>query len=469
MPSSHASSALSALEALQPIHFIGIAGSGMHPLAAFCSELGIKVTGSDLSNSFQEFFQRQSIRTTNDHNTVELVSEASTVIYSSAIHSSNPEYRYAQTSGKTILHRSDLLALISENYRLITVSGTHGKSTTSALISYLLSALETSPSYILGAPFRHGNGELRAYNVGIGPWLVIESDESDGSFLKYRPEVAVITSIDLDHLDYYKNQQAIVDAFANHASMVEAGGQIVLFWDNENVRMLQPTAGTSKYGEHPDCDFRIVDYMQMGLMLKYKFQHKDTIFNIQLPLIGFHNALNATAALAVIKHLQIDMFAAISSLKAFGGISRRLERIYSDNNISVYDDYAHNPVKISSCLKGLRMAFPQSHIIAVFQPHRYTRTLSLFDDFSNSFHHANTVIVCPLYAAGEPDDPRYSTGILTNAISSSSGVACFGASSLTDANNLVQSYIPQHGKHCVVVTIGAGDVWKVTRGLYRLE
>jgi UDP-N-acetylmuramate--alanine ligase len=462
-----------ALKSLEPIHFIGIGGSGMSPLAMFVASLGIKVTGSDKSQLDDDRFENLKIDLLVGHEDLKLSSDANTVILSSAIKSDNPELIQTVEKNKNILHRSELLSLIAKHFKLITVAGIHGKSTTSALISFLLERLRQSPSFIIGAEILSKDSRPAAFQVGSGPLLVIEADESDGSFLNYTPFISVVTNIDQDHMDYYKDMISMEDAFAKHISSIAQDGKSIVFWDHPRVRSVSQSNDVIPrltYGSFIGSEIRLIGFSQVGFNASVQtiFEHK--LINFSLPLIGKHNAFNALAALSVCHALELNVLTASKELTNFQGVSRRLFCHYARNGNFIYDDYAHNPVKISSCLEGLHQAFPDHQILVVFQPHRYSRTEALFDDFSKSFSNADLVIVTSVYAAGETPRVGLDGDELASSISIKSNVPTIFCRSLNEASLMLQSkcrlcteHNTDRGAKFVAITIGAGDVWTVAR------
>ncbi|MCX6123562.1 MAG: Mur ligase family protein, partial [Proteobacteria bacterium] len=302
------------------------------------------------------------------------------------------------------MHRSEVLALVSAQFKTIAVSGTHGKSTTSALIAHLLLGLGLDPSFILGANLKAHNQQGSPYQLGEGEYLVVEADESDGSFQRYYPWLAVVTNIDQDHLDFYKSMRAMEDAYLRLLQNINSEGTAVLFWDHARVRELTEKTFTSRklsYGSFIGAEVRMIKFNQQGSSFLISIVVEHEVVDLVVPLIGRHNAYNVVGSLAVLRALGLPLAESRNILANFPGVSRRMDLYFSSHSRTIYDDFAHNPVKISSCLKGVREAFPASHITAVFQAHRYTRLQHMYTEMMSAFSSADTVIVVPVYAAGE--------------------------------------------------------------------
>lgn len=469
MPSHTQHPVMALLAPLEPFYFLGIGGSGMAPLAHFVHAAGGLVRGFDQSESTKSNHELAGIEVCTDSAALETLTGVKTIVRSSAIKDDHPWLIEAQKRGLKVFHRSELLALISQPFKLITVSGTHGKSTTSAMIAYILTALGQNPSYILGAPLlsETDRGQAAgASKLGSGNLLVIESDESDGSFLNYRPEIAVVTNIDADHMEHYGSLENMTETFKSHLDRLTEDGVAVLFWDHDRVRQIGtelPLERRCAYGSFLGCDVRMTHFSQNGMFAEFKVVVDKTQVAVSLPQVGRHNAVNALAALAVVHTLLLRVDIAAHALSGFPGVARRLTMYHQSPNKIIYDDYAHNPVKIASCLDGLRAAFPKSKIIAVFQPHRYTRLEHLYREFTKSFNSIDQVVVVPVYAAGEKPLPGVTTAQIATDIQTASHVSAQAAGSLKEAEELLQ-YIKLE-QHTIIVTIGAGDVWTVAQNL----
>ena len=445
------------LKDLEPIHFMGVCGSGMTPLAEFTLELGIALTGSDLS----ETSWLDSAIYTLQGSAAESVAikSAKTVVYSSAVPNDHPSLATARQLGKNMLHRSDLLSIYSRAYRTIAISGTHGKTTTSALVAHILWSLGCDPSWIIGANFSDGRS---ASHLGSADILIIEADESDGSFTKYESLVSIVNNIEPDHLDFYLTIGNLHQAFAKFLQSTSSHGSVVYNADDPAANAVAIGCGRKavSFGCSKDAATRMLDATISGLSTTVEFSSRGKNIRFKLPLPGKHNVLNALAAITACGALGLDPDACAKTLCNFPGVARRMQAYSNVAGALIFDDYAHNPGKIKSCLQGLNSAFPERQLIAVFQPHRYSRVSSLYQEFMSAFCSSRAkVIVLPVYAAGENPVAGYGPELLASDIAKISGVETFAAHSLKDAADLVKSIMDP--KIDLLVTIGAGDVWRV--------
>ncbi len=393
---------------LKKIHFIGIGGIGMSAIAEMLDDLGVKVQGSDAKeNSNTIRIRRKGIPVFIGHSSDHLTG-VDAVVISSAIHENNPELREARRLGLPVGHRSEMLAEILHYKQSICVSGTHGKTTTSSLIASVLMQARLKPSFVIGGIL---NSQASNARLGRGKYVVVEADESDGSFLKLPTTISVITNIDPEHMDFYQTYDHMKKAYELFIRNTAFYGFSVLCVDHPVVRELADTIKERKiitYGLDKKADVH-ADHIryEQGRLTFDVFVRKGNKFkkikDISLSLIGRHNVQNALAAIAVGTQLGIKEEVIKKALERFEGIQRRLTERGNVHNIHIYDDYAHHPVEIKATLSAVREASPDSKIIAVFQPHRYTRLRDLWNDFLHSFSEANHVIVCEVYGAG--DDP----------------------------------------------------------------
>jgi UDP-N-acetylmuramate--alanine ligase len=447
------------LLALSPIHFLGIGGSGMAPLAELSASWGAKISGSDLvppSWLHSKLFFKQG-----ESGEESAIRTANTVVFSSAISKDNVALTLSQKLGKTLMHRSDLLALFSNNSRTVAVAGTHGKTTTSALVSHVLSQLDQNPSWIIGAAFADGGA---AFGRGDSDLLVIEADESDGSFVKYQPYISVVNNIAPDHMDFYLNEENLRATFGKFVAQTKPEGSIVFNADDTTAALLASQSGRKHFGfgMGPSADVRLLHARSSGLSTTGEVALEGKSFAFRLPLPGLHNAFNAVAAITTCYAMGLDHQSCAAALNNFPGVSRRLQRYKTKTGALIFDDYAHNPGKIGSCLSGLSAAFPDKRILAVFQPHRFSRISSLYDQFVTSFRAPRVrVVVLPVYASGEPHSPGFPPDRIARDIALGSGVETFPANSLKAAGDLVKLLMDPDLD--VLVTIGAGDVWRVAK------
>ena len=394
-------------EKLGPIHFIGIGGIGMSGIAEVMANLGYTVQGSDANdNANVRRLSENGIRTFVGHR-AENVENAALVVVSTAIRRDNPELVEARERSLPVVRRAEMLAELMRFKSCVAVAGTHGKTTTTSLVATLLDAGNLDPTVING-------GIINAYGtnarMGAGDWMVVEADESDGTFLKLPADVAIVTNIDPEHLDHFGSFDAIKDAFRRFIDNIPFYGFAVMCIDHPIVQDLVGHIEDRRiitYGENPQADVRLLDIDLKGGQSRFRVMIRDRrpgfrleMQDLVLPMPGRHNALNATAALAVAHELGVSEDAIRKALSGFGGVKRRFTRTGEWNGAAIFDDYGHHPVEIAAVLRAARSS-TDGKVIAVVQPHRYTRLQSLFEDFCTCFNDADTVIVAPVYAAGE--------------------------------------------------------------------
>jgi UDP-N-acetylmuramate--alanine ligase len=394
-------------EKLGPIHFIGIGGIGMSGIAEVMANLGYTVQGSDANdNANVRRLSEKGIRTFVGHR-AENVENAALVVVSTAIRRDNPELVEARERRLPVVRRAEMLAELMRFKSCVAVAGTHGKTTTTSLVATLLDAGNLDPTVING-------GIINAYGtnarMGAGDWMVVEADESDGTFLKLPADVAIVTNIDPEHLDHFGSFDAIKDAFRRFIDNIPFYGFAVMCIDHPIVQDLVGHIEDRRiitYGENPQADVRLLDIDLKGGQSRFRVMIRDRrpgfrleMQDLVLPMPGKHNALNATAALAVAHELGVSEDAIRKALSGFGGVKRRFTRTGEWNGATIFDDYGHHPVEIAAVLRAAR-ASTEGNVVAVVQPHRYTRLQSLFEDFCTCFNDADTVIVAPVYAAGE--------------------------------------------------------------------
>jgi UDP-N-acetylmuramate--alanine ligase len=389
------------------IHFVGIGGIGMSGIAEIMHNLGYRVQGSDVAeNANVRRLRALGVPVALGHDPVNL-GDAVVVVYSSAVKAGNVEFEVARARKLPLVRRAEMLAEIMRLKSCIAVAGTNGKTTTTTLIAALLDAGGLDPTVVNG-------GIINAYGtnarLGAGDWVVVEADESDGTFLRLPATVAVVTNIDPDHLDYYGSFERMREAFQRFVENVPFYGFAVLCLDHPEVRGMVGRIADRRlitYGFNAQADVRA-----SNLRFSEGAAHFDAsvidrrtgdeirLPQIALPMPGEHNVQNALAAIAVAHALDIDRDAIRHALERFAGVNRRFTRVGEWNGAAIIDDYAHNPFKIAAALKAARQAYP-GPIIAIVQPHRYTRLRDTFEQFSTCLHDADTAIVAPVYAAGE--------------------------------------------------------------------
>ena len=444
---------------LQKIHFIGIGGIGMSAIAEMLHDIGVVVQGSNnVKNGNTERLIKQGIPVYIGHDTGNL-NGADAVVISSAIKPDNPELVEARRRGLAIGHRSEMLAEILKYKKSVCVSGTHGKTTTSSLIASLMVEAGQKPSFIIGGIL---NAKSSNAQLGKGDWVVLEADESDGSFLRLPTTISVITNIDPEHLDYYKtfeNEKQAYQAFIQRTAFY---GCTVACFDHPVVRELITTVSDRKiitYGlnkqadVHPDHIRPTKNGFVLDVFIRRgsKF-HK--IKDVALSLMGEHNIANAMAAVAVGAYFNFSDRVIKKTLASFQGIQRRLT--YRGNvgkKIALYDDYAHHPAEIRATLKALKAA-NSNHLIAVFQPHRYSRFQDLWTEFLGAFEMADSVIVCPVYSAGETPIPNVRSDLFAKELA----LTHPRVEVISDLKELKTAILKQASPEDTVVCLGAGSI-----------
>lgn len=390
-----------------PIHFVGIGGIGMSGIAEVMLNLGYRVQGSDVADSANvQRLRAAGIDIVIGHDADNL-GAARVVVVSAAIKRDNPELKAARERLLPVVRRAEMLAELMRLKQAIAVAGTHGKTTTTSMIAALLDAGGFDPTVING-------GIINAYGtnarMGTSDWMVVEADESDGTFVKLPVDVALVTNIDPEHLDHYGNFEKVKSAFREFIENIPFYGFAVMCIDHPEVQALVGKIEDRRiitYGFNPQADVRCADLKTERRMTIFSALIRDrvngatrTIADLALSMPGEHNVQNATGAIAVAANLGVSDKAIRDGLSAFGGVKRRFTLTGAWNGVDIYDDYGHHPVEIAAVLKAAR-SVATGRVIAVMQPHRYTRLKALFDDFCSCFNDADTVIVAPVYPAGE--------------------------------------------------------------------
>ena len=390
-----------------PVHFIGIGGIGMSGIAEVMLNLGYIVQGSDQTDSANVKRLRDKGVSIAIGHAAANIGAAKVVVVSSAVKSDNPELVLARAQRLPVVRRAEMLAELMRLKSCVAVGGTHGKTTTTSMVAALLDAGGFDPTVING-------GIINAYGtnarLGAGEWMVVEADESDGTFVKLPADIAIVTNIDAEHLDYFKSVEAVEQAFRAFVENVPFYGFSVLCADHPAVQRLIGRIEDRRiisYGENPQADVRLVDVSHAGGTSLFTVTLRDRgnaaareIKNIALPMPGHHNALNATAAIAVAYELGVADEVIKTALANFAGVRRRFTRTGMWNGVTIIDDYGHHPVEIAAVLRAARES-TKDQVIAVVQPHRYTRLAALFDQFCTCFNDADAVIVAQVYPAGE--------------------------------------------------------------------
>lgn len=458
------------------VHFIGIGGIGMSGIAEVLHNLGYKVQGSDQSDSANvQRLREKGIEVFVGHK-AENIGDAEVVVVSTAIKKNNPELIASREKLLPIVRRAEMLAELMRFRHAVAIGGTHGKTTTTSMVAALLDAGHLDPTVING-------GIINAYGtnarMGDGDWMVVEADESDGTFLKLPADIAVVTNIDPEHLDHYGNFDAVRAAFRQFVENVPFYGFGVMCLDHPEVQALVSRIEDRRiitYGQNPQAEVRFVNHRMDGaaslfdVVIRSRKGEATEIKDLRLPMPGQHNVSNATAAIAVAHELGISADDIRRGLGSFGGVKRRFTHTGTWNGVEIFDDYGHHPVEIRAVLKAAREA-AKGRVIAIVQPHRFTRLASLFDEFAACFNDADTVIVAPVYTAGEDPiegvnsetlvsriktaghrDARYANGpealapLVASIAEPGDFVVCLGAGNITQWAYALPKELAEQGK-----------------------
>tara|TARA_B100000989_G_scaffold280142_1_gene243350 strand:- start:14714 stop:16096 length:1383 start_codon:yes stop_codon:yes gene_type:complete len=388
------------------IHFIGIGGIGMSGLALIMDSLGFNIQGSDISdNKYLNSLRKRKIPIFLQHNKKN-IRNCTILVISSAIKKTNPEYRHAKKLNLPIYKRGEMLGHLVSLMKNIVVTGSHGKTTTTSILSNILNFADLDPTIINGGIL---NSIGSSAKLGKSDWSLIESDESDGSFLQIPFNYSIITNIDNEHMDYYKNIQNLKNKFIEFIDKTPSFGKAFICFDDKNIKNILSKIKNKNYytyGLNKKSNFCIYGIIQKTNYSKFNVKIKipgtnKIIRNIEIPLLGIHNIRNATSALSVAFSIGVSEKIIKLGLKNFKGVQRRFNYIFEKNGTHFFDDYAHHPTEISSVLDGVKKVYKKKEIVCIFQPHRISRLRSLKSEFSKCFIKANTIILCPIYKAGE--------------------------------------------------------------------
>ena len=439
------------------IHFVGIGGIGMSGIAEVLLNLGYGISGSDVQVSdTTKRLQQLGAKVSVGH-AAENIGNADVVVTSTAVKTDNPEVVEAHEKNVPVIPRAEMLAELLKMKFSVAVSGSHGKTTTTSMVSTILARGGLDPTMVIGGKLASIGSNAR---LGDGDIIVAEADESDGSFLKLSPTIAVITNIDREHLDYYPGIEEIKEAFLKFANIVPFYGCVVMCNDNEHIREI---AGSIKrrvitYGiEHPsDYTARNIRFLEAKTVYQL-FYHEEKLGDVELFVPGLFNVYNSMAAAAVGRELALDMETVKRGLQSFSGVQRRLEIKGRSRGITVVDDYGHHPTEIMATLAAARQMW-KGRLIVIFQPHRFTRTQALFDEFTRSFGDADVLLLNDIYPASETPIPGINSAALWAAIKENGHphVEYIG-----QAQNTVDFLLANTKPGDTVITLGAGSVYKI--------
>ena len=449
------------LQKIRHLHFVGIGGIGMSGIAELLINLGYEVSGSDLRASPITRRLEQLGGTIFIGHAAGQTAGAHVVVTSSAVSADNPEVTEAMHNGIPVIPRAEMLAELMRMKHGIAVAGSHGKTTTTSILGTLLEGADLDPTVVIG-------GRLQAWGtnarLGHGDFLVAEADESDGSFLRLSPTFAIVTNIDAEHLDHYSDFDELQQSFLTFLNSVPFYGASIVCLDDPNIQEAIPhiTRKLITYGFSSQADIRAADVVVQPEGTSFAcYISGELVGKVRLRLHGRHNALNALAAIAVARELDIDFATIAATLAEFGGTDRRMQRIGNINDVLVIDDYGHHPTEIRAVLSTARDAWDRRTIVC-FQPHRYSRAQLLMEDFGRAFYQADSVFVLPIYAAGEDSIPGVTSEALATSIVEHGHKEVRTVEDLEHATVALAEMVRPGD---LVLTLGAGDVWKVARDL----
>jgi UDP-N-acetylmuramate--alanine ligase len=447
---------------IQRIHFIGIGGIGMSGIAEVLLNLGYKVSGSDLRHSAVTARLVSLGASVAEGHRAENIAGAEVVIVSSAIAHDNPEVIAAQRQHIPVIQRAEMLAELMRLKYGIAIAGMHGKTTTTSMVAAVLAGGGLDPTVVVGGRVNAMGSNAR---LGKSQYLIAEADESDRSFLKLSPILSVITNIDREHMDCYRDMQDVEDTFLKFMDSVPFYGAVIACNDNDDLRRILPGVQrrTLTYGLRQDSDFRISN-LQCGhanngrALSRFRVRYRgDDLGEFELRVPGAHNVSNATAAIAVGIGLDIPREPIRQALADFNGVDRRFQIIGTADGVTVVDDYGHHPTEIRATLAAARQCgLAEIHVI--FQPHRYTRTQLLLDEFSTAFRDADSVLLLDIYPASEKPIPGITAELLANRITESGGQEALHVSSFTEAAQLATAAAKPGD---MILTLGAGSIWQL--------
>jgi len=445
------------------IHFVGIGGIGMSGLAKIMKNMGFNVQGSDQNKNKNTIScSIFGIRIFIGHS-VNNVKKATIIVKSTAIKNNNTELKYARKNKIPIYSRAEILADAVSLKKNIIITGSHGKTTTTSLVAKILLDQKLDPTIINGGVINSFKSNAK---LGRGDWAILEADESDGSFLKLPINYSIVTNIDYEHLDFYKTYKNLEKSFIEFINKTPPTGKAIICIDNSNIKKILKKIKNKNiilYGENEKADYQIknikysFDSTAFDLSFKNKGKKNKIIKNINVKLLGKHNVLNASAAFIVCLNIGADINLIKKSLRNFSGVQRRMTKVFSKNKNDFYDDYAHHPTEIKSILEGVRNVNTKRKIVSIFEPHRYSRAISLKKEFSKSFLKSDLVIMCPLYAAGERKNSKFDLIQFSKLISKNSKTQVIIAKSEIDLIRFLKKNLISDE---IIIGMGAGIISK---------
>lgn len=449
---------------VKQIHFVGIGGVGMAGIAEVCLNLGFSVSGSDIRfNTTVQRLQKQGAEIQIGHD-ANLVKTSDVVVVSAAISKQNTEVQWAKEQRIPVIPRAEMLAELMRMRFGIAIAGTHGKTTTTSLAAAVLTQGELDPTFVIGGKLNQFGSNAR---LGSGKYLLAEADESDASFLHLSPMMSVVTNIEEDHMETYQGDyQNLENTFVEFIHRLPFYGMSILCIDDDNIRKLIPKLSrkVTTYGFSGEADVRAIDVQSKGLQMSFQVvSSEQPAFEVQLNIPGEHNVLNALAAVTIGLQLGVSVESIQQALAAFGGVGRRFEvypqRIIGEKRVTLVDDYGHHPTELLATIDTARNAFPEQRLVLVFQPHRYSRTRDLFDDFIAALLKADLVILTDVYAAGETPLPAFDSKSLLQALRVRGGQGIY-AESFEQLEQIASETLHEDD---VVLVMGAGDIGQVSK------
>ena len=447
------------------IHFVGIGGIGMSGIAEVLLNLGHRISGSDLkqSSTTQRLIELGAV--INLGHRAENVARADVVVVSSAVGATNVEIETARREFIPVIPRAEMLAELMRLKYSVAVAGSHGKTTTTSLVATILGEAGLDPTMVIGGKLDSIGSNAR---LGDGEFLVAEADESDGSFLMLSPTIAVVTNIDLEHLDYYRDLDHLKETFLTFMNRVPFYGAAVICLDDPNVQSLIPELRKRyrTYGLSAQADIQAADLVMESWNTRFNLTVKgENLGELEINMPGRHNVLNSLAAAGAALELEIPFAAIRAGLNKAVGLHRRLQRKGEINGVEVIDDYGHHPTEIQATLSALRLCYPDRRLVVVFQPHRYSRTKVLFEEFSSSFNQADRLILTEIYPASEEPIEGVTGQALADSVRRHGHHNSDFEPDLSRLAGRIRSELMEGD---VILTLGAGNVWRVGEDLLRL-
>jgi len=439
------------------VHFVGIGGIGMSGIAEVLLNLGYRVSGSDLAESDTTHRLEELGAEVSIGHRAENLREADVVVTSSAVRKDNPEVKAAQERLIPVIPRAEMLAELMRMKYGIAVAGTHGKTTNTSMIATVLAHGGLDPTAVIGGKLNSFGSNAK---LGQGELLVAEADESDGSFLRLSPTIAIVTNIDPEHLDHYRDLEEIQGAFLEFINKVPFYGLAVLCLDHENVQALIPRVAKRfvTYGLTTQANFRATDISFHGLTTTFRAWENDReLGQVSIQMPGLHSVYNALATLATASELEVGFQVVREALGSFSGVQRRFQIKGEWGGVMVVDDYGHHPAEIKATLSAAKRGWDRRTVV-IFQPHRYTRTRDLFKDFLTAFNQADVLLLTGIYPAGEDPIPEPKVQDLAEGIK---GHGHKDVALVLEKDQIVETVLPRLRPGDMVLTLGAGDIWKV--------